>query len=57
MRWLLIPGGLWTRRRVRRVRWNRQWRCVRRMLLLTAVYGGSLAVVLLLVEAVWAMIH
>ena len=49
--------GLRLRRRVRRERWNRQWRCVRRMLLLTAVYGGSLAVVLLLVGAVWAMIN
>ena len=45
--------GQRTRRRVRRERWNRRARCVRRMLLMTAVYGGSLAVVLLLVGAVY----
>lgn len=48
--------GQRTRRRVRRERWNRWARCLRRMLLLTLVYGGSLAVVLLLIGAVWAMI-
>lgn len=45
-----------TRRRVRRERWNRRWRCVRRMLVLTAVYGGLLAAFLLLVGGLWAMI-
>lgn len=57
--YVLRPDTSWgerTRRRVRRERWNRRARCLRRMLLLTLVYGGSLAVVLLLVEAVWAMI-
>lgn len=56
--YVLRPDTSWgelTRRRVRRERWNRQWRCVRRMLLLTLVYGGSLAVVLLLVGALWEL--
>lgn len=44
-----------TRRRVRRERWNRRARCVRRMLLYVLVYGGSLAVVLLLVGALWSL--
>lgn len=48
--------GQRTRRRVRRERWNRQWRCVRRMLLMTLVYGGSLAVVLLLVGGLWDLV-
>ena len=51
-----VPDCSWgrrTRRRVRRERWNRRARCVRRMLLLVAVYVGSLAVVLLLVGAVY----
>ena len=50
------PDSFWgkrTRRRVRRERWNRRARCLRRMLLLTAVYVGSLVVVLLLVGAVY----
>ena len=54
--YVLMPDSSWgvrTRRRVRRERWNRRGRCVRRMLLMTAVYGGSLAVVLLLVGAVY----
>lgn len=46
-----------TRRRVRRERWNRRARCVRRMLLLTLVYGGSLAVFLLLVGGVWSLVQ
>ena len=45
--------GQRTRRRVRRERWNRWARCVRRMLLLVAVYVGSLAVVVLLAGAVY----
>ena len=45
-----------TRRRVRRERWNRRWRCVRRMGLYVLVYGGLLAVMLLLVGGLWAMI-
>lgn len=48
--------GQRTRRRVRRERWGRRARCVRRMLLYVLVYGGSLAVFLLLVGGVWAMI-
>lgn len=50
------PDSSWgkrTRRRVRRERWNRRARCLRRMLVLTAVYVGSLAVFLLLVAAVY----
>lgn len=47
--------GVRTRRRVRRVRWNRQWRCVRRMLLMVLVYGGSLLVFLLLVGGLWEL--
>lgn len=46
-----------TRRRVRRERWDRRWRCVRRMLLLTLVYGGSLAGVLLLVAGVYELVR
>lgn len=52
------PDSIWgqrTRRRVRRERWNRQVRCLKRMLLLTVVYGGSLAVVLLLVAALYEL--
>ena len=45
-----------TRRRVRRERWNRQWRCVRRMGGYVLVFGGSLAAFLLLVHAAWVMI-
>ena len=45
--------GVRTRRRVRRERWNRRARCLRRMLLMLAVYVGSLVVVLLLVGAVY----
>lgn len=48
--------GQRTRRRVRRERWNRRARCVRRMLLLVAVYVGSLAVVLLLVGGLWELV-
>lgn len=47
--------GQRTRRRVRRERWNRRARCVRRMLLVAAVYGGSLAVFLLLVAGLWRL--
>lgn len=39
-----------TRRRVRRERWNRRARCVRRMLLVAAVYGSSLAAFLMIVH-------
>lgn len=46
-----------TRRRVRRERWNRRARCLRRMLLLTAVYVGSLAVFLLLVGGLWSLVQ
>ena len=56
--YVLQPDTSWgerTRRRVRRERWNRRARCVRRMLLLTLVYGGSLAVVLLLGGALWEL--
>ena len=49
--------GKRTRRRVRRERWNRRWRCVRRMGLFVLVYGGSLAVFLLLVGAVWSLVQ
>lgn len=48
--------GQRTRRRVRRERWNRRARCLRRMLVLTAVYVGSLAVFLLLVAAAWRLL-
>ena len=44
-----------TRRRVRRERWNRRARCVRRMLLVAAVYGASLAAFLLLVGGLWSL--
>lgn len=47
--------GVRTRRRVRQDRWNRQWRCVRRMGLYVLVYGGSLAVFLLLVGGLWEL--
>ena len=47
--------GQRTRRRVRRERWGRRWRCVRRLGLYGLVYGGSLAVFLLLVGAVWEL--
>lgn len=46
-----------TRRRVRRERWNRQWRCVRLMGLYVLVFGGSLAVFLLLVGVVWSFVQ
>lgn len=48
--------GKRTRRRVCRERWNRRARCVRRLLLLVAVYVGSLAVVVLLVGGLWELI-
>lgn len=48
--------GQRTRRRVRRERWNRRARCVRRLLLMLAVYVGSLAVVVLLVGALWELV-
>lgn len=44
-----------TRRRVRRERWNRRARCVRRMGLFVLVYGGSLAAFLLLVGGLWSL--
>ena len=47
--------GQRTRRRVRRERWNRQVRVMRRMLVYVLVYGGSLAVFLLLAEALWEL--
>ncbi len=43
-----IEHGKRTRRRVRRERWNRRWRCLRRFALMVAVYGGSLAVTVVL---------
>jgi hypothetical protein len=42
-----------TRRRVVRNRRRRVWMVLRYVLLMVALYGGSLAVVLLLVAAVW----
>lgn len=48
--------GQRTRRRVRRERWNRRARCVRRLLLMLAVYVGSLAVVVLLVGGLWELV-
>ena len=47
--------GKRTRRRVRRERWNRRARCVRRMGLFVLVYGGSLAAFLLLVGGLWSL--
>ena len=47
--------GKRTRRRVRRERWNRRARCVRRMGLYVLVYGGSLAAFLLLVGGLWSL--
>ena len=44
-----------TRRRVRRERWNRRARCLRRMGFYVLVYGGSLAVFLLLHEVLWEL--
>lgn len=37
-----------TRRRVRRERWNKRWRAMRRFCLMVAVYGGSLVVAVVL---------
>ena len=51
-----VAYGVQTRRRVRRERWNRMGRMMRRMLVVVGVYGASLAAVLLLVGAVWGMI-
>ena len=48
--------GQRTRRRVRRERWNRQVRVMRRMLVYVLVYGGSLAVVVLLVGGLWELV-
>lgn len=56
----LAPDSGWgrrTRRRLRRERWNRRARCVRRMLLYVLVYGASLAAVLLLVGAVYELLR
>ena len=49
--------GRRTRRRVRRERWNRRARCVRRMGLYVLVYGGSLAAFLLLVGGLWSLVQ
>ena len=46
-----------TRRRVRRERWNRQVRVMRRRLVYVLVYGGSLAAFLLLVGGLWDLVH
>ena len=51
-----VAYGVQTRRRVRRERWHRMGRMMRRMLVVVGVYGASLAAVLLLVGAVWGMI-
>jgi len=58
----LAPDSGWgrrTRRRVRRERWNKRWRAMRRFCLMVAVYGGSLvvAVVLLLVAGVYELVR
>lgn len=45
-----------TRRRVRRERWNRQVRVMRRFCLLGVIYLGCLAAVLLLVAGVYEFI-
>ena len=53
--YVCMPDSSWgvrTRRRVRRERWNRRWRVLRRMLLYVLVYGASLAAVLLLAAGV-----
>lgn len=49
--------GVRTRRRVRRERWNRRARCLRRMGLFVLVYGGSLAAFLLLVGGLWSLVQ
>ena len=51
-----VSFGRLTRRRLRRERWNRRARCLRRLLVLTLVYGGSLAAVLLLVAGLWELV-
>ena len=51
-----VAYGVQTRRRVRRLRRERMGRVMRRMLVVVGLYGASLAAVLLLVGAVWAMI-
>ena len=56
----LAPDSGWgrrTRRRVRRERWNRQVRVMRRMLVYVLVYGASLAAFLLLVGGLWDLVH
>lgn len=40
--------GKRTRQRVRRERWNKRWRAMRRFCLMVAVYGGSLVVAVVL---------
>ena len=50
-----VSWGERTRRRVRRERWNRQVRVMRRMLVYVLVYGGSLAAFLLLVGGLWSL--
>ena len=52
-----VSWGERTRRRVRRERWNRQVRVMRRMLVYVLVYGGSLAAFLLLVGGLWDLVH
>lgn len=51
-----IEHGKRTRRRVRRERWNRQVRVMRRFCLLGVIYLGCLAAVLLLVAAVYELV-
>lgn len=51
-----VACGAVTRRRVRRERWNRRARCMRRMLVFSMVYGGSLLVFLLVVGLGWELV-
>ena len=51
-----VAHGARTRRRVRRERWNRMARCVRRMLLVGAVYMAVLAGWLLVIGLGWELL-
>lgn len=51
-----VAHGVRTRRRVRRERWNRMGRCVRRMLVLLAIYMAVLAGWLLVIGLGWELL-
>lgn len=52
-----VAHGVRTRKRVRRERWNRQVRVMRRFCQLGVIYLGCLAAVLLLVAGVYELVR